>query len=52
MIIFNNTSAEIKTGSQIMYLIENDHNFDRTEDWATVFLKGTDFRSHDNMMSF
>ena len=32
MIIFNNTSAEIKNK------ISNDHNFERSEDCATVFL--------------
>ena len=34
MIIFNNTSAEIKTKSTI---IENDHNFEKTEERANVF---------------
>jgi hypothetical protein len=36
MIIFNNTLAEIETKSA--GIIENYHNFDRTEDRATVFL--------------
>ena len=31
MIIFNNTSAEMRTKSADV-LVENDHNFDKTED--------------------
>ena len=40
MIIFNNTSSDFVL---ILQSIENDHNFERTEDRAAVFLKGTDF---------
>ena len=36
MIIFNNKSAEIKTKSADL-LLQNYHNFERTEDCATVF---------------
>ena len=35
VVIFNLTSAEIKTKSAD----ENDHNFERSDDRATVFLK-------------
>ena len=34
MTIFNNTSADF-----VLISVENDHNFERTEDRATVFLK-------------
>ena len=30
-------------------IIENDHNFDKTEDHTTVFLKWTDFRAQNSM---
>ena len=46
MIIFNNTSAEIKTKSADVFIIEDDHNFERTEDHATVILKWTDFTEY------
>ena len=39
MIISNNTSADIKTKSADVHIIENDHDFEWTEDQATVSLK-------------
>ena len=44
VIIFNIciTSAEIKTQSDDVNITENDHNFERTENQATVFLKWMD----------
>ena len=41
MIIFNNTSADF-----VLISVENDHNFEQTEDRATVILKWTDFSSN------
>ena len=41
MIIFNNTSAEIKTKAADVFINENDHNFDRTGD--QIF--GSQYRS-------
>ena len=38
-----NASAEIETKSADVFIIENNHNFDTTEDRATVLLKWTDF---------
>ena len=43
MIIFTNTSEDFVLISADFKYIENDHNFDRTEDRPTVFLKWTDF---------
>ena len=43
MIIFNITSAEIKTKSADVCIIENEHNFERNEDHTAVFFKWTDF---------
>ena len=43
--IFNNTSADFVL---ISAHVENDHNFERTEDCANVLLKWTDFNYHFN----
>ena len=40
MVIFNNASADFVL---ISADVENDRNFEKTEDHATVFLKWTDF---------
>ena len=45
MVLFNTTSADIKTKSADVSYIEKYHNFERNEGPATVFLKWTDFRS-------
>ena len=37
VIIFNNTSADLVLISADVSIIENDHNFERSEDRATVF---------------
>ena len=49
MIVFNNTSAAIKTKSADV-LLKNDRNFEQNEDPVTVFLKWTDFRADDDMI--
>ena len=36
VVIFNDTSAEIKINSADVLCIENDHTFERTEDCATA----------------
>ena len=43
-------SAEIKTKSADVCIIENDHNCERTEDHATVFKKRMDFSPINNLM--
>ena len=45
MTIFNNTSANIKTKSADVSIIENGHTFEWNEDRVTVFLKWTDFNN-------
>ena len=48
MVIFNITSADF-----VLICIENDHNFERNEDRATVFLKWTDFKTQvQNFVGF
>ena len=39
VVIFNITSADFVLISADVCIIENDHNFERTEDCATMFLK-------------
>ena len=43
MIIFNNTYISWNQNKVGWCIIENDNNFERTEDRATVFLKWMDF---------
>ena len=45
MMLFYNTSVDVKTKSADVF-IENDLNFEWTEDRATVSLKWTDFKSY------